>query len=109
VYIIRIFLFLPNIVLLLSHCLAYGGRVSNFFLFSRYNNEGSTVDTGLSGVQLMVVTVKLLRDRRLLLLLPLTLWMGVQQVFRGADYTSVSMIIRLLAVPIGFVWSYKRV
>jgi len=40
----------------------------------------------------MVVTLKLLRDRRLLLLLPLTMWMGVEQVFRGADYTSVSML-----------------
>lgn len=80
---------------------------SNFFLFPRYNEEGSTVDAGLSGVQLMVVTVKLLRDPRLLLLLPLTVWMGVDQVFRGADYTSVSMIIGLLAVRIGFVWNYK--
>jgi hypothetical protein len=42
----------------------------------------------------MAVTVKLLvSDHKLLLLLPLTVWMGVEQVFRGADYTSVSLVM----------------
>ena len=56
----------------------------------------------------MVVTVKLLRDHRLLSLLPLTLWMGVQLVFWAADNTSVSNVTRLLAVCICFVWGAKR-
>jgi len=46
----------------------------------------------------MVVTVKLLRDHGLLLLLPLTLWLGVEQVFRAADYASVSCVAHLLTV-----------
>lgn len=54
----------------------------------RYNKEGTAIGTEVSGFRLMVVTFKLLRDPRLLLLLPLTMWMGVEQVFRGADYTS---------------------
>jgi hypothetical protein len=63
------------------------------FVFSRYNKEGFTINAGLSGFRLIAVTLKLLSDHRLLLLLPLTVWMGVEQVFRGADYTSVSMIM----------------
>ncbi|PNF29397.1 hypothetical protein B7P43_G07057 [Cryptotermes secundus] len=54
----------------------------------RYNKEGTAIGTEVSGFRLMVVTFKLLRDPRLLLLIPLTTWMGVEQVFRGADYTS---------------------
>jgi hypothetical protein len=68
--------------------------LTQFSVFSRYKKEGSTIDTALSGVRLMAVTVKLLvSDHKLLLLLPLTVWMGVEQVFRGADYTSVSMVM----------------
>lgn len=66
--------------------------IANCFLFPRYNKEGTAIRTEVSGFRLMIVTFKLLRDPRLLMLLPLTMWMGVEQVFRGADYTSVSMI-----------------
>jgi hypothetical protein len=66
--------------------------IHNCFLFPRYNKEGTAIGTEVSGFRLMVVTLKLLRDPRLLLLLPLTTWMGVEQVFRGADYTSVSIL-----------------
>jgi hypothetical protein len=51
----------------------------------------------------MVVTFKLLRDPRLLLLVPLTMWMGVEQVFRGADYTSVSTHIVRIRCQLQFV------
>lgn len=57
----------------------------------------------------MVVTVKLLRDHRLLLLLPLTLSLGAEQVFRAADYASVSYIAHLLAVCLDFLWGDKCV
>ena len=54
-------------------------------------------------------TVKLLRDHRLLLLLPLTLWLGVEQVFRAADYAYVSFIAHLLAVCTDFAEGDKHV
>jgi hypothetical protein len=72
-------------------------------VFSRYNKEGSTMDAEVSGVRLMAVTLKLLSDHRLLLLLPLTVWMGVEQVFRGADYTSVSMVMHSVSVRVAYV------
>lgn len=56
----------------------------------------------------MVVTIKLLRDHRLLLLLPLTRWLGVEKVFRAADYPPVRYITHLLAVCIYFVWGDKH-
>ncbi|KAJ4446344.1 hypothetical protein ANN_13039 [Periplaneta americana] len=54
----------------------------------RYNKDGSSSSARVSGSQLLVVTIKLLGNFKLLLLIPLTLWMGIEQVFRGADYTA---------------------
>lgn len=45
---------------------------------------------GVSGVHLLIVTMKLLKDPKQLLLLPITAWLGVGQVFRGSDFTIVS-------------------
>jgi hypothetical protein len=57
----------------------------------------------------MVVTVKLLRNHRLLLLLLLTHRLGVDQVFRADKNASVSYIAHILAACIDFVWGDKRV
>jgi hypothetical protein len=104
---IWIFLFLPNIKSYFA-LLKIWFKSLHFFLFPRYNKEIFTIDTELSGVQLMVVTDKLLRYHKLLLLLPLTFWMGVEQVFRAADYTTVSNTACQLAVCFGFVWGDNR-
>jgi hypothetical protein len=79
-----------------------------FFLLPRYNKERITIGTGLSGVQLVVVIVKLLRYHRLLLLLSPTFWMEAEQVFRAADCTSVSNTAGLLVVCFGLEWGDKR-
>ncbi|KAJ9595724.1 hypothetical protein L9F63_013087, partial [Diploptera punctata] len=50
--------------------------------------EKTNSSKGVSGIQLLVVTLKLLRNSKLLFLLPFTVWMGIQQVFRGADFTA---------------------
>ncbi|XP_021919571.1 UNC93-like protein isoform X2 [Zootermopsis nevadensis] len=71
-------------------CMILASFIISFGVTSlkRYNKEGSTISAEVSGVRLMAVTVEQLSDHRLLLLLPLTVWMGIEQVFRGADYTS---------------------
>ena len=53
--------------------------------------EKSNSNKGASGIQLLIVTIKLLRNWKVLFLLPLTIWMGVEQAFRGADFTAVSI------------------
>jgi hypothetical protein len=49
--------------------------------------EGS--GQGLSGFQLLAITMKLLKERNQLLILPITMFLGVEQAFVGADYTAV--------------------
>lgn len=56
----------------------------------RYNEAGRVGSgAGMTGVQLLIVTIKLLKDPKQLLLLPITAWLGVGQVFRGSDFTIV--------------------
>lgn len=60
--------------------------------FSRYKEgtrEGS--GTGLSGFKLLAITLKLLKERNQLLIIPITMFLGVDQAFLGADYTAVSV------------------
>ncbi|PSN46516.1 hypothetical protein C0J52_09032 [Blattella germanica] len=54
-------------------------------LISSLGRVGS--GTGVTGIKLLIVTVKLLKDPKQLLLLPITAWLGVGQVFRGSDFT----------------------
>jgi hypothetical protein len=59
--------------------------------YGRYNEAGRVGSgAGGTGIQLLIVTVKLLKDPKQLLLLPITAWLGVGQVFRGSDFTIVS-------------------
>jgi hypothetical protein len=46
--------------------------------------------TGLSGLQLLLATVKHLKDKRQLLLVPLTIFSGLEQGYIGADFTQVN-------------------
>ncbi|XP_069695788.1 UNC93-like protein isoform X2 [Periplaneta americana] len=69
----------------------------------RYNKDGSSSSARVSGSQLLVVTIKLLGNFKLLLLIPLTLWMGIEQVFRGADYTAAYISCAWGISNIGYV------
>nr|CAD7406354.1 unnamed protein product [Timema poppensis] len=58
----------------------------------RYHEDKRTGSgTGLSGFQLLAVTLKLLKEPKQLLLMPLVMWLGVEQAFVGADYTAVRL------------------
>jgi hypothetical protein len=63
--------------------------------FCRYKEgtrEGS--GTGLSGFKLLAITLKLLKERKQLLIIPITMFLGVDQAFASADYTAVSVPLR---------------
>jgi len=45
---------------------------------------------GLTGFQLLAITLKLLKEPNQLLILPITMFLGVEQAFVGADYTAVN-------------------
>jgi hypothetical protein len=42
-----------------------------------------------SGLSLLVATFKLMKNRNQLLLIPITIWSGLEQGFFGADFTAV--------------------
>jgi len=44
---------------------------------------------GLSGFKLLAVTLKLLKEKSQLLILPITLFIGAEQAFLFADYNAV--------------------
>ncbi|XP_066997581.2 UNC93-like protein [Anabrus simplex] len=55
----------------------------------RYNEENRTGSgTGLTGIRLLAVTLELLKEKYQLLLLPITIFLGVEQAFIGADFTA---------------------
>jgi hypothetical protein len=63
--------------------------VSLYFLrYKEGQREGSGM--GLSGFQLLAITLKLLKEPNQLLILPITMFLGVEQAFVGADYTAVN-------------------
>lgn len=45
---------------------------------------------GSSGFKLLAVTLKLLKEKNQLLILPITLFIGAEQAFLFADYNAVS-------------------
>nr|CAD7455137.1 unnamed protein product [Timema tahoe] len=58
-------------------------------LFLRYNEDTRECDSkSASIVQLVTMTFKMLRKPRLLMLMPLSVWIGMQEGFMGADYTA---------------------
>lgn len=66
---------------------------SNFlfsFLF-RYGEKQRKVDSQeLSGIQLLSATAYQLKKPYQQLLIPITIWIGMEQAFIGADFTQVS-------------------
>ena len=48
------------------------------------NNRGK-----LSATELLVATIRHMKEPRQLLIIPLTLWSGIEQGFFGSDFTAV--------------------
>ena len=44
----------------------------------------------LSGKQLLVATFRHMKNKKQILIIPLTFWSGIEQGFFGADFTAVS-------------------
>ena len=57
----------------------------------RFYNETESENQRSGVFQLLFATFNNLRDRKQLLILPLTIWSGLQQGFMGADFTAVSL------------------
>jgi hypothetical protein len=61
----------------------------NVFLF-RYGEKQRRADnTELSGIQLLSATAYQLKKPNQQLLIPITVWIGMEQAFIGADFTQV--------------------
>ena len=53
-------------------------------------------------VKLLISTIKHLRNGNQLLLIPLTIWSGLEQSFLGAQFTKVDQLHRFLCIdPVG--------
>lgn len=61
-----------------------------FFYFPNRFGERVGSGTGLSGLQLLGATIKHLKDKRQVLLVPLTIFSGLEQGYIGADFTQVN-------------------
>ena len=57
----------------------------------RYGEDERTSGEGRTGVQLLVATFQHMRQPLQLLVIPLTVWSGVEQAFINADFTAVSI------------------
>ncbi|XP_067633467.1 UNC93-like protein [Eurosta solidaginis] len=53
----------------------------------RYGVHRSDSGDGISGFRLLMVTVNMLRKRRQLLILPITMFIGLEEAFLAVDYT----------------------
>lgn len=60
--------------------------------YFRYDKGRTGSATGQSGLKLLAVTLKLLKEKRQLLILPITIFIGAEQAFLFADYNAVSKI-----------------
>ena len=59
---------------------------------SRFGEEErSEKSEKLSGMQLLVATFRHLKNKNQILVIPLTIWSGIEQGFFGADFTAVSI------------------
>jgi hypothetical protein len=59
-----------------------------FLRYKEGKREGSGL--GLTGFQLLAITLKLLKEPNQLLIIPITMYLGVGQAFLGADYNAVN-------------------
>ncbi|XP_076639930.1 UNC93-like protein [Colletes latitarsis] len=70
---------------------------------TRYNKGRSGSGTGLSGVKLLAVTLKLLKEKSQLLILPIIIFIGAEQAFLFADYNASFVSCAWGISNIGFV------
>lgn len=73
----------------------------------RYNNTRTGSGSGVSGVRMLIITVKQLTNKYQLLLLPITMFIGVEQAFIAVDFTAVrsnslSMLYRMRLASLAF-------
>ena len=79
------------LALMISACLLVA-----FFTDSltRYEMGRKGSGSGLSGLRLLVVTVKQMLQKKQILLLPITMFIGSEQAFIAADFTAVKLLER---------------
>lgn len=58
------------------------------FICFRYQKKRQGAAAGLSGLKLLAVTLKQLKERYQLLLLPITAFIGAEQAFVAVDFTA---------------------
>lgn len=58
--------------------------------FCRYGVSRREAGNGVSGLKMLAVTLKLLKERYQLLLLPITMFIGAEEAFVAVDFTAVS-------------------
>lgn len=66
-------------------------KISLQMFHFRYDAGRSGSATGLSGFKLLAVTLKLLKEKKQLLILPITFFIGAEQAFLFADFNAVSI------------------
>ena len=59
---------------------------------NRFGESEESEDSPETGKQLLIATGRQMKNIKQLLLLPITIWSGLQQGFFGADFTAVSVI-----------------
>ena len=64
-------------------------KIILYFFLSRYSTGRNDTGSGLSGIALLVVTLKLLIEPNQLMLVIINVFVGMQQAFFGADFTAV--------------------
>lgn len=64
----------------------------------RYEMGRKGSGSELSGIRLLSVTVKQLMQTKQILLLPITMFIGVEQAFMAVDFTSVRFHIKLIHI-----------
>ncbi|KAJ1523257.1 hypothetical protein ONE63_001136 [Megalurothrips usitatus] len=60
----------------------------------RYGEKQRKSDQELTGIQLLSATAYQLKKPNQQLLIPITVWIGMEQAFIGADFTQVSTVLR---------------
>lgn len=79
------------VVLYYVHTVEYHRKVTFLFLCYRYGEKQRRADSQeLSGIQLLSATAYQLKKPYQQLLIPITVWIGMEQAFIGADFTQVS-------------------
>lgn len=58
---------------------------------SSYGVKRGDTGGGMSGLKLLTVTINLLRKRRQILMLPITMFIGLEEAFLAVDFTRVSL------------------